>query len=255
MHAVDVPRFAEFLEQPLGAVLWYHANHCGDRDKRLWFTDAPAGAYIYNAISGDGVYTFTSGQRYPLPEAKWTQIEFLNTKTRDHLNGGSPYDLDRLLDSLAMTPTAGFVEPITWGHRRWWIGSLLDYAASALEITAQDFDRLRTLFQRVLCGRDCGWPLPEVGTEESEPDFPVHPYDEPGFSMAAWTSEEARFVTGGLRRISDQKPRFNSPPGPVGIAPEAQEDWNDWIHEMIQQLLKIDQLDFDDMRIVSFIDG
>ncbi len=55
--------------------------------------------------------------------------------------------------------------------------------------------------------------------------------------------------------VKDQNPQFREPPERTGLALMTDLDWNDWVHEMIDQILKIDQLVFEETRIITFIDS
>jgi hypothetical protein len=43
--------------------------------------------------------------------------------------------------------------------------------------------------------------------------------------------------------------------GRVGIAPQTEEEWSDWVQMMIRQVLAIRELEFEAINVVSFIDS
>ena len=179
----------------------------------------------------------------------------LNRRLRDVLDGGSAYFFANVLRSLSSVPEVEFVEKIISGHRRWWIGSLLNYLESSRCFPEQDVMRFVSLTEKILRGRDCGRAIPKPEFSVAAFPLPIHPEDDTDLSMGVWTADEAAFVVDLFRRVKDQNPQFREPPERTGLALMTDLDWNDWVHEMIDQILKIDQLVFEETRIITFINS
>ena len=63
-------------------------------------------------------------------------------------------------------------------------------------------------------------------------------------------------MTDCLGRLLEIKPKFKVPPQHVGIGPESDDEWNEWVHEMIRQFLSIRAaFDFARLAVISFIDS
>src|SRR4051794_23931811 len=85
MFAVDVPRLSAFLEQPVGAVLWYYVNHAPKGGPDLWLSDERR---RYLATPGQGIVCSDGGRRYRLheeaaddPSLRRTAIEYLQSSS------------------------------------------------------------------------------------------------------------------------------------------------------------------------------
>jgi hypothetical protein len=171
------------------------------------------------------------------------------------LSQESSYALLSLLRVLRRCPTTIFVREISTRNRRWWIGSLLDYAERSHVFSRADYERFVFLCQKMLRGSDCGKLLPHRVVALSDSSFPVIPKDDADLRIGVWSEDETQFALDFLCRIEEQRPRFKAPPGRVGIAPQTEEEWNDWVHMMIRQVLAIRELEFEAINVVSFIDS
>jgi hypothetical protein len=252
MYAVDVPPFEAFIDQSVGAALWHYVSNGSDRERVISWDDADS-QQRYRAAPGSLTTIEKRGKRVTLTRERVAEEPFFQQRVRDYLGRESSYALLCLLRALSHCPPADFVREITTGHRRWWIGELLDYADQAPSISREDFARFVVLCQKVLRGCDCGKPLPERPFTVTDFRFPVIPKDDTDMWMGVWSDGETEFALDILRRIAEQQPRFKAPPGPVGIAPEAEEDWDKWVHEMIRQVLVIGGLKFRRLNVVTFI--
>jgi hypothetical protein len=248
MYAVDLPPFNRLLENRLGEVLRLYADHGTSEYSLRYFGDGTESDYC--AQPKKGVFWLTrKAQRVADGELPAE----LNRRLGDVLEGGTTYFLAGVLQALSSVPAIEWIEEITSDHRRWWIGSLFDYLECSSRFPKQDVLRLTALFQIVLRGRDCGKPMLRHEVNVADFAFPVHPQDDPDFSMGVWTGDEAAFVVDLFRRVKDQNPQFRQPPGPIGFAPTTDVGWNEWVNEMMEQILAIGRLAFEEMRIITFI--
>jgi hypothetical protein len=143
------------------------------------------------------------------------------------------------------------IRKISSGYRRWWVGSMFQEARRATEIDQVECDQVGLLFQRMLRSYNCGYALPATTWEPDESCFPV--MSQTCSEMSVWSAEEARLVTRFIQKLLLTKPSFKSPHGKVGIAVETDEEWNEWVHAMLQQLLAFENLGYAQPKVVSFI--
>jgi hypothetical protein len=254
IYAVDVPSFEAFIDQPIGDALWRYAENGSDRERIIYWTDMQR-ERSYRAAPGEPLKYEQHSAWIPLTKASISEHPFLKEKIRDYLARDHSFSLMWLLRGLSRFPPTDFVREITTGYRRWWIGSLLDYAERAPDISGDDFARFVSLCQKILRGRDCGRALPEREIGLADFSFPVIPCDDTDLWIGVWSEDESRFALDFLRRIEHHRPRFKRPPGPIGIAPESEDEWDKWVHEMIRQVLVIAELKFDRPNVLTFIDS
>jgi hypothetical protein len=139
--------------------------------------------------------------------------------------------------------------------RRWWIGSFLDCVETATGATPEEYATIETLFQKILRGYNCGKDLSEQYYEVTDFDFPVIPTDDTDLWMGVWTDSEITFAIQFIRSLMQvHNPYFRKPPGSTGQAPQTDEQWNEWVRQMIKQLCQVETFKFDKLYIVSFID-
>ncbi len=261
LYAVDLAGLDELLDQPVGDVLWLYAERGlrrdppGEVDELCWYDEQSRGYYI--AYPGEPPYVWSSPRHEPVVLTRETVAEhpFLSKTIREHLARDESWGLMALLQAFSQCASYPFIRRVTHGQRRWWIGSLLAYAEQAPGIAREDYEQFVLLWQKVLRGCDCGKPLPSRSFTLGDFAFPIIPTDDAGLQMGVWTQEEAEFVVTVLEQIRAQQPRFAAPPECVGLASDAGDDtWNEWVHRMIGQVLVLRELNFKDLRVVSFID-
>ncbi len=258
---VDLPQFEAYLEEPLGDILWYYAENGEDTQNPLTFFQETKQSRVSNlfwSMPGKGV----NMRRWP--DKKWQSLtkgaeypdSFLLQKAHAYLIKTESYALHNLLDCLSCCPALTWVQSISTGYRRAWIGSLLDYADCDPRISADEYLTIVTLFQKVLRHYNCGKPLPERQFTLSDFRFPVIPADDTGFWMGVWTDSELTLMLRFLNKLtSEPKPFFRAPPESTGIEPDTDDEWNEWVWKMISQLRRAETLEFEKPYLVSFIDS
>ena len=172
---------------------------------------------------------------------------------RDYLDGGPPGALNNLLDCLSTCRAAGFVEELSRGYRRWWIGSVLDAGKQTRAISADEFTAVACLFGRLLGPHDCGFKLSLCPPEEPSP-LPLEPRTDADCWMACWDDMEwqrAGEFTELIRTIPNL--RFHCPPGPVGAGPTTDREWDEWTRRMLDDVMVAGRLDHEQPVLVSFI--
>lgn len=252
LYVVDVPRFEQLLDRSIGSILQEYAMRGTDSERIILWHDWPRNRR-YLSVAGRGVmYAEGSGDYRPADFGAYDP--FLARPTRDYLREEDSFALNWLLKALSRFPPEDFVREITSGQRRWWLGSFLDYAERSPAIAQEDYARLELLWQKVLRGHACGKPVTPREFNISDFDFPVLPAEDSELWMGVWSEEEARFMVDCLRRIRAEHPRFRKPPGKIGLAPDRDEEWDEWVNEMLNSVLGIEEaLHFQKPVAVSFI--
>ena len=254
IFAVDEPRFEALIENSIGTALQQYFQHGTDSANHLYFWDVPRELeFIAYPLTKFSIRTL----RAPFEErvVEWDELKsdpFLSTKLGDYLSSDSDVGLSIFLSRFSECRNVDFIRNISSGYRRWWIGSLLDYAEKAGDVSAQDYAEVAAIFQKMLRGYECGKFLPLTDWKPNKGIFPVLPGEVS--EMGVWTADETQrvlqFVHSLLRKA---EPNFAKPPGKIGIAVETDAEWNEWVRFMIKQLLTIEGLKFDRLKVVSFI--
>ncbi len=177
----------------------------------------------------------------------------LSESLQNYLECHSPWELKTLLTALAQCDSNDVVRLISSGNRRWWIGSFLDYAEKTLGPTAPDFLWLVSLFQIILQGYDCGKILPK--SQAGSPSFllPLILREDSDIRTSLWTEEETRFVVESFRSIWSENAKYSRPHSQVGIAPETDEEWTDWVHQMVGQIVALETFPLARRSVIGFI--
>jgi len=182
----------------------------------------------------------------------------LSVSCKEHLaTRGYTIELNLLLRVLADCSTVPWVRTLSSGYRRWWIGSLLDWVQRTNLLSAGDYAEYEILFLKVLRGWDCGARLSGVQVQLSDLDFHIIPKFENGSGrLGVWTREEVGVFVQCTRCILSLNPQFGVTPiwesTSTSAADEA--EWNDWVHQMLYQLLVIEGLGYSTPNMVSTID-
>ncbi len=252
LYAVDVPPFEQFIDRSLGEVLTDYAARGLDSDRRLWWWDDSRDRRFL-AVPGKPLLYADSSANYVDYDTNEPDA-FLSHSIEDFLRKQSGHELKSLLRALCGFPPHDFVREIMCDQRRWWIGSLLDYAERAPDSVPGEYSRLAQVWQEVLRPYGCGKSLPSQKTASRDFTFPVIPAEREDPWMSSWTADEASFVVSCFRRIQSQNPRFKAPLGELGIVPETADDWHVWVSEMLESVLRINEcLTYEQLAVVSFI--
>jgi hypothetical protein len=250
LFAVDVPQFITFIQRSVWEWLWQYVDSGPPNGPvaRIWVNKEKS-TRIIQATPQVGVVG-PDGKR--LHRLNTPADPLLSCSLHDYLTRNSPWKLYDLLDAMVECPNES-VRLIARSQRRWWIGSVLDYAEKTLGSTAPDYRHLASLFQRVLRGYDCGKILPK--SRDTVPDFrfPLFLQDDPDLRMGVWTEEETLFVLETIRSITYEKTRFAILPGTAGFPPDTDEAWNQWVQEIVGQILAIDAFPLTMRTVISVI--
>ncbi len=288
LYAIDLPQFRIFLDRSLASTLWFYAEN-GSPDWPLPFTDLEPSFARYVSSPMIGVRMHKEGQHWvDLTRPETFADPFLSTKLQDYLNNSDSFALKFVLRALALCASVNWVQPISEAYRRWWIGSFLDYVEQDTGLSPDGYARLAAIFQKILRIYNCGKALPELEYKLSDFDFPVIPIEDDDLWMGVWTETEVRFVLDFLHSLLKRNaPHFTAPPETIVVADSkrgalrfddelllemiAQEhnpysgaaglasglidqEWNEWVQQMIEELLRVDDFGFEEPNLVSFID-
>jgi hypothetical protein len=252
LHAVDVPKFEEYLDQPLAAILLDYSEH-GSNEWPQRFTFP--GMIRYESYFKSGIRRL-EGQEAPvtLLESDVFEETRLSINAKTYLQNETSFELNFFLRALCQLSSVDWVEEISNGSRRWWIGSFLDYLDKNDDVPSEDYVKIEKMFQKVLRPFNCGKELTEVAYQLSEFEFPVIPNNDVDLWMGVWDKSELNFMVDLIQTIfSGNEPRFKSPPLDIGIAPETDEDWNKLVLTALNQLLTIRDLQYEEPNVISFV--
>lgn len=257
VYAVDTAEMNILASTKLHHLLWYYADQpCVSNDLpilRLYEDEHPR---IYHASPEYGVYSMDRSQKKKtvLSKEDSADLLFLSSTLADFYSHQSSFAFRNLLECLSACPTIEWVYQVSQGHRRWWIGSFLDSAVSVLGTNSQEYALLAMLFQKMLREYDCGKALPKQQYDLSDFTFPIMPEDDTDNRMGIWVREETHSFLQILDAITTPTmPMFKAPSGKVGIAPDTDDAWNQWVQEIIGEFLYVKTLPFKDLNLLSFI--
>ena len=177
-YAIDLIPFEQFLEKSLGETLKFVAENGREEDVLCFHTDA--GRYLASARYGINHDDLQGGGRgyVEMSAADVDADPNLSVSCREHLAQGNASELSSLLRALASCSGLPWVNELSGGERRWWIGSLLDWAEGSDAFGSTEYAQYEDLFFKVLRGYHCA-KLPAVKWSRlSSTDFPVIPVDE-----------------------------------------------------------------------------
>lgn len=256
-YAVDASRLSELLWCSLDELLWRYYEDGTDADERLYWIDHDAKDATYMSIPREkvtGTRHGPDGARLHgiMTRSDTANIIFLQQAAFDHFSGGAPYPLAIFLRCFARCNGIDFIRPLTEGHRRWWIGSLLQGAKEGARISSLDCERLEFLFQKMLRGWDCGYPMTERRIDLEKFEFPALPEDDPDMRFSVWSQDETRFALAVLEELISLEPRFVRPPGRVAVTLD-DDEWHSWVVENVRGFLRAASLKSEWKSIISLI--
>lgn len=251
-YAVDLPKFDAFLESPLADLLWRYQREGRDAAEQLKFT-VGKGPDVFFTTPGGPIQARmeASGRELELlDEDRLRTIPALQSSGRQHLSSGTIYQAEWLLGAFSNCKGIDFIERLINGHRRWWVGSVLQFSCSALP--NKDYQQLEVLFRKVLRGLNCGWVIPETDIGVNTVGLPFTPDSDPDCRFGRWDKDDVFAVATLLSKVTALSPTFIPPPGPIGIAPD-EGDWHEWVHENVTALARIPNLGYAVCNLLTFI--
>ena len=252
-YAVDLPQFAAFLNTTLGDLLRRYQLDGKNPGERLMFTDAHSDDTFFATPGGPiGAWIGNSSERHfvELTEERIHTIDVLQRPAREHLSRGSIYQSSWLLRGFSNCRGIDFIERLIDGQRRWWIGSVLQFAHTYFE--RSEYEELEYLFRRVLRRADCGYKIQNTDPGFVVTGLPFTPEDDPDLPFGRWSEEESFAAAVLLSKMMELSPTFARPPGPIGIAPEDSK-WHEWVHDNVESLLRIPDLKYSACNVLTFI--
>jgi len=247
LFAIDVPAIEEFATHSLGYVMQYYARHAETGQLGLYFNMPESGSY--GGVPGRNVYYVVNKKSGYLTEQQVEKNAFLSTPLNQHLVSENTYAFYFLLSRYARLPMIDWVTTISDGHRRWWIGTYLDYAQTVLGKSAA-YDRFVSLLQRILSGHNCGTILPPEQTILAIP-FSLAPINNLDLRMNFWTPDESAFLCQTIRYLMNDNPaKFEKPLNEVD--PDVNYEWNEVI-EVLQEILVLETPALSNRLVISFI--
>ncbi|HXB59323.1 MAG TPA: hypothetical protein VNU95_07150 [Candidatus Acidoferrales bacterium] len=251
-YAVDLPKFDAFLNTSLADLLLQYQRNGIDGDTKFQFSIGNAPEH-FCAIPGGVIYAFmgegAARHREEFTEDKLRVIEILQQPARKHLSSENIYQALCLLRAFGNCKGIDFIKQLIDGHRRHWIGSMLQSAQPIL--TLSEFKELEFLFVRILRDINCGFKMSIGDAGFVRDGLPFVPEDDPDKRFGRWSEKECSSAILLLSKIMAASPRFERPPEFSALADDG--DWHDWTRDNILSLLKICDLDYSDCNMLSFI--
>jgi hypothetical protein len=183
-------------------------------------------------------------------EEQLRKIAILQRSAREHFSNDDIYQAMWFFQAFSNCKGINFIKQLIGGHRRSWIGSVLQCAQPLLN--TDEYKRLEHLFSRILRGADCGFNMSIGDAGFAQEGLPFVADNDPDLRFGRWSPEECSTAVLLLSKIMASSPTFARPPGPIGIAPDFSE-WHDWTRSNILSLLKMRDLDYSDCNMLSFI--
>ena len=252
-YAVDLPRLAKLLDSSLAELLCRYKQDGTDPQERLMFigeqdimfTTVPGGP-IHGAVTTSngregGTYT----------EVQLREVPFLQQSARELLSSFGNFNTQWLLQAFSKCAGTRFIHCMVDGHRRWWIGGLLESAEQILD--RRSYDELVHLMHKVLRQCNCGHPIPEGDIGADTEGLPFTPDLAPEPSIGRWRPAELRNAAALVSAILAASPIFHSPHGPVGISPD-DDEWHAWVLENAQAIAELRHIEWPECNLISFID-
>ncbi len=252
-YAVDIPQLDEFLDTSLAELLCRYQQDGIDQRIRFYITEYTSGNTCIAEPQGAIKGWKNSGAEYgsgSLSEEQLQAIPFFQQSARIHINNGSVYQSMWLLRAFSNCKGIDFIHCLINGHRRWWIGSLLQSANKLLSNT--EYNELEYLFRKMIRGSNCGYDIPDGDVGFNTDGLPFEPENTSDLRFGRWDANESLTVTTLLSKIKSFSPIFKPPPGPIGIAPEESE-WHEWVQGNVTSLLKISELSYSECNVLTFI--
>jgi len=252
-YAVDVPKLAELLNATIGDLLRRYQLDGKHPEQRLMFTDLHNDDIFLTTPGGPIRASIGNGSdRHfeELNEERLRTLESLRRPAHEHLSRDTIFGANRLLRGLSRCKGIDFIEPLIDGHRRWWIGSLLQFAHKHFE--PGEYEQLELLFRRILRRLDCGYKIQEGDPGLVATGLPFTPEDNLDLPFGRWSEAECFEAVPLLSKIMELSPTFTRPPGPIGIAPDDSE-WHEWVCNNVKSLLRIKDLGYSTCNLLTFI--
>ena len=253
--AVDVDGFCDWISRPVGAVLFYLAEHA--RTEQVFFhyyeQDLMRERYqinlkrdVVHIVRGEqGKGTLT--ERVPSLDAP-ELAEPLNR----YLGRRSTYDLKFLLEALAACEDVACVQLLSEGHRPWWLFSLLRAAKETYlrPPVLADLERLCALFLRGYQFRPPVYPLQPHTAAPSPEAFPILVDENPDLRLAVLSAADYERWSQIVDELLDLDPLFRDPTEFLRL-----EDTfvDEHVREMLRALARMHEFAMTDPRLVSFI--
>jgi hypothetical protein len=248
IFAVDLQPFEEFVNQTVWDGLCFVAEH-GYPDRRRGFDvyaelppDPPEDDMFF-AIPTVGVITRS---RRPLNR---DSDPVFQRRLRDCFNEERGSFL-KFMVALASSDAIPFVTDLT-GSKRWWIGSLLNWAEQASHVTHDDYTRLGSILTQMLGQWNSGHDDAEFPPIKTTIEFPILPCGDLDQEMTVIDESDAKYLAHFLRtEVPEDESVFRG----VTLYPNnTRAEWDEWVRLIISCVMKIDDLSYNQLRLVSII--
>ena len=164
--------------------------------------------------------------------------------------------LQRALRRASGSPSARHVVRLLGdGHRRWWVGSLLESLRrpSPWLLNQGDVAHAEEMLSRMLRGWNCGATVRDASPSATRSASPVTPASDADLRLAVLSPSDFEFLRLFLdERLRDDERRFVRPSGVVGVAPDRDDEWDAWVRQVLREITAT-PLDVPDPTLVSLL--
>jgi hypothetical protein len=256
--AIDVPRIEKLLDRSLAELFCLYFLHgntekllhvCVDPDTFDSFSITPRTAISGSLETGPGRVLREFAQE------EITAVPRLSVNARSHYSDNvySGQINDALTAFAACDGVDGIVQLFD-EESRWWIGSVLQAAEMAWSDRSPKFEECRVLFRKILRGWHCGYRDGEgdIGLDQS--GLPFRTDDDDSFNaMGRWTPHDCSRAVELITELLASPCQFECPPkGPTSWNDC---DWNEWTRGSLRTIMRLRELNFRDLNLISFIAG
>jgi len=259
LYAMDLSRFEQILKKPLVDLLLEYSKNGRQEEPGLyfrelelksgnrWYHSRPAKTFVHDTTrwTGDQVLN------HDMSEKELGEVPYLRQSLLDQLKNSNMSELWRVCDAFSEWDGAKWVEPLLRGYKWGPPKALLKIACRLLGSGHPTHLRMVHLFQKVARHLATHEPFHGRLYELSDFVFPVKPSEDCDVWLSVWTAEEARFLVETLDLLDREESSQSRNLYLDTIPPEDQGE--EYFREMIQGLLRMRELEFEQLTVVGFV--
>jgi hypothetical protein len=145
------------------------------------------------------------------------------------------------------------IRQISDGYRRWWFRPVLNKILDTWIFNKDEYDTASAIFDKILQGWDSGTNWENLYKSRPQLNSFLAPYSDSDLRIGFLDTNDIELLLtlfGELTRLEDYQ--FQRPEKTPGIVPDADE-WDDWVKGRIAEILSIQELNYQQPCVVSFI--
>ena len=251
IYAFDAGPLRAFLEKPVSEVLQYYVKHGTASHSSIIVYDELRDGNFHASIE-KGII-FNKNGLTPVSEEELLENPGLQRSAVQAFSADSDIALSMLLRCLSSCPEINFIKEITEGYRIWWVKSFLEHFERDLGFSPSDRKVVKNMLCRLISADGRSEQFQGAKEMLRAEGFPVVSMDVCD-NISAWTNSEIEILLKVIRSLTEWgDARFRRPNGNIGIGPEKDEEWNEWVHKMLRQLFELEKICFRPLRTINFM--